>query len=143
MYGVRIDGADRLAGQLDDMADQVTELRPVLLDVVDRLRELIVDHVESGGSGTWPPLDPETIIRKAREGHSTRPGQRTGALLDSLAGDSPASVEHVDDDSAEAGTAIDYARFVNAVRPLIPDLDGGDVDELAELILERLMEALS
>lgn len=82
---VQIIGQDRLFAALDGLAKVALESRP--WDDNKKLRfENETQHLDTQGSGTWPPLKPQTIARKTRDPRTTflEILQQTGQLYRSL-----------------------------------------------------------
>lgn len=98
-------GDEEVIHDLRGMSARAVESRPILESIAGQLRRAELEHFETRGHGTWPPLAASTIRAK---GHST-------ILVDS--GDLKADlteeggVEEIIGDELVYGTTIFYARL--------------------------------
>jgi phage gpG-like protein len=86
----------------------------VMIDTMEKVLDYILEanrtHFNTRGHGSWPPLDEETLIRKRRDGFSSRILRRTDRLFESLT--SPAGAKDrdvdIDEDRLNFSSTVPY-----------------------------------
>jgi phage gpG-like protein len=102
-------GMKELRANLAAAAERGVKPQPVLREVADDFRQAERAYL---GRVRWTPLSLQYAARKARNGHSTRPGVLTGRLLNSLTSESDRyHYERVTDEGLEVGTKNPVARL--------------------------------
>lgn len=80
-YIFTVSGHREAAQRFERLSDRLSNLRPFF----DRAADVILeDNRKTWARSTWAPLDPDTIRRKAREGHSSKPLHESGTLRRAL-----------------------------------------------------------
>lgn len=117
---------------LDGMVRSAADLKPLLQQTADLLREDVLIQFQSGGIPAWKPLAASTVRQKARQGYPrlNRKGEevatlmqqgnfgpeniliRTGALLSSWTQkQDPDHIEEITGDSVSVGSSLPYAAY--------------------------------
>lgn len=122
---------ERIADRLDDRTG-----------MLELLGELLVDYeteaFDTGGFGTWAPLDPATIAAKG----SSRPLVDTGALLKELTGGSDTSGESVEVTGTEYAGYLKGGAHGMPRRDPAPEPTHSDVEHWADELLGYLTGVL-
>lgn len=122
--------------------------RSDVLDVVDDSLSAAFDrNVATGGEGSWRPLQPATVERKAKLGLGALALVATGAMREALTKDGGEHVKEVSESGSTTTFAVgvegDAARLVGYHREGGIDLPPRDPTELDGESVRRLKEAVS
>lgn len=109
-----INGDKAAAARLKEIGDRAVNVKPVLTQIGEVMREGLAKQWETGGAhlggkgSPWPKLAKATIERKAREGLNREVLRATGALESSLKG---GAIFSVASSQVRVGTKDFRARF--------------------------------
>lgn len=106
---IRVEGAETAKRHLLDMAERITDFRPVWPEVKAIVQRHEARWLGSSGEGTFAPLLPSTLKKGNRR--SNRPLDKTGTMWDSLAGDTGYTFFSSEPHRCEIGTSTDWAHW--------------------------------
>lgn len=111
---VKLEGIRDVQSRLIEIAARGDDARPVLRQVAETFREDQRANFARGGRPRWKPVSPEYAARKARQGHGTQVGVRTGAMRDSFINASdPYNLEVVLKDRLRVGSTLPTGNLFN------------------------------
>ena len=132
-------GFSRFAGEVKDISDAFREIAKDFKEIEKKQ----FDSEGGYGSGGWKPLAASTLRQKARLGHPSDILVATGAMRDSLVGNTGDTIEEVKPKSLRVGTKRGYARYhqksASKRRPVI-ELTSGDKTRWSKIIQRYLVK---
>ena len=137
---IKIYGADAVTKRLGEIASRMSNRRPVLKAIGDRIAEQTKRRFEAGGpapsGGPWAPLKPATLKRKKRDKILTESGQLKSSIRYQMIGNN--TVEIGTNKIYAAVHQLGFKKMKIPARPYL-GLSEKNSDEIVGIINEYVM----